>query len=93
MLWTDIQVRILSGTGHLFVPTSGVVEDPGIYDLNETDGFDIGLYYISIRGDEYVGARDSFKLTGLTTAFEQAIVEFYYKGKFIGDVVLQTEFP
>ena len=93
-LWTDIQIRILNRTGAVLVPMSSVLPDPGVYDKNETDGFDIGLWYVEITQDGVtMGAGDSFKMTGLTEAYQQGKVEIYYKGTLIGDTTLPTNFP
>ncbi len=93
-LWTDIEIRILNRTGAVLVPLSSVLPDPRVYDKNETDGFDIGLWYIEITQDGVTtGAGDTFKLTGLTEAYRAGRVQIYYKGTLIGDAVLPTEFP
>ncbi|MCK4970726.1 MAG: hypothetical protein KAS77_09370, partial [Thermoplasmata archaeon] len=92
--WTDIQIRILNATGEVLVPLSTVLPDLGEYDENETDGFDIGLWYVEVTtGDDKSGAGDAFKMTGLTVAYEQAKVEIYHKGTLISYTTLPTNFP
>lgn len=92
--WTEIEIRILDPSGAVLVPLSSVIPDPGVYDENETDGFDIGLWYIEIMQDGVtIGAGDSFKITGMTEAYQGGRVQIYHKGTVIGDTVLPTEFP
>ena len=92
--WTDIQIRILNATGEVLVPLSSVLPDLGEYDENETDGFDIGLWYVEVTtGDDKAGAGDAFKITGLTEAYKQAKVEIYHKGTLISYTTLPTNFP
>jgi len=92
--WTDIQIRILNRTGAVLVPLSSVLPDHSVYDKNETDGFDIGLWYVEIMQDGVtIGPGDAFKITGLSEAYKQGLVEIYWNGTLIGDTVLPTDFP
>ena len=91
--WADLQIRILNRTGFELVTNSSVVLDPREYDLDDTDGVDIGLYYVDIQYDGKLGAGDTIKFTGLTDAFVGAVVEYYYNGRLLGTSVLPTDFP
>ncbi len=92
--WTDLQVRILNRTGNELVPNSSVVLDPMDYDLDDTDGIAIGLYYVDIAyDDEWLGAGDTLKFTGLTEAFVEARLEVYYQGRLLGTSTLASDFP
>ena len=93
-LWTDIQISILDTSGAILVPLSSLLPDPWVYDENESDGFDLGLWYIEISYDGHpVSAGDAFKMTGLTKAYEQAMVEIYHKDILIGYTTLPSNFP
>jgi len=91
--WVDIRVKVLAANGSLLVPFITPLLDIGTYDEDDTDGIDVGIWYIEIQSDGKLGAGDAFLLTGLTKDYEGARFQLFYYGTLSGAITLPTEFP
>jgi len=91
--WNNITIRILAANGSLLVSEQRVVSDTQVYDTDDTDGIDVELWYVETSwGDNKASAGDAFKLTGLTTDFEEAVVQVFYIEELIGSATLASDF-
>ena len=91
--WDNVTIRILAANGSLLVSEQYAALDAQVYDSDDTDGIVVELWYIEVfRIDDKAGAGDGFKLTGLTTDFEEARVQVFYSGELMGSSTLATDF-
>jgi hypothetical protein len=93
--WDELTIEVKAVDGTVLVPKSPLVvvySNPN-YDEDDTDGIDVELWSIETGGDDKAGAGDSFIISGMTTAFEQAIVYIYAFGKLAGSITLPSNFP
>jgi hypothetical protein len=90
--WSSIRVMVRAPTGVVLLDQTPMVADTGTYD--ESSPISIEVWYTeTMAGGVTASAGDFIKITGMTVAFEGAMVQFYSQGQLIGSATLPTNFP
>lgn len=90
--YEDIRVIIKASDGSVLIPaTEPLPDDPSDYDDGSDGTVDVEVWYDSYTIIMVEG--DSFILTGMTDAYEGALVQIMHKDRLIGSTTLPTNFP
>jgi hypothetical protein len=90
--WLSVRVRITSYTGTMLITDVPLAPDSSAYD--ETTPVMVEPWYVVAHpGQTTIGAGDSIKVTGLSSLYEGAVVQFYSDGELIASSTLPTDFP
>ena len=90
--WSSIRIMVRAPTGVVLLDRTPLVADTGTYD--ESSPISIEVWYTeTMAGGVTASAGDFIKVTGMTVAFEGAMVQFYSQGQLIGSATLPTNFP
>jgi hypothetical protein len=91
--YTDIRVIVKASDGSVLIPaTKPLANNPSNYDDGSDGSVDVQVWYVSITFGSIMFAGDSFILTGMTDAYEGAMVQIMHKDRQIGSTTLPTDF-
>jgi hypothetical protein len=90
--YTDVRVIVKSADGSVLITaTEPLPDDSSDYDDGSDGTVDVQVWYDSFTTIMVEG--DSFKLTGMTDAYEGATVQIMHNDRLIGSTILPTDFP